>query len=182
MRNLFKYHLGAMALLMAEGAAAGAVAEAPTDTAKSNKSIVPSKYGDKYKGGGVDELAKFINDQCADKSGFVYASFFELCKKNGLPAEKVDHYATQVAEKRHGSQGRARMTLRNMLATLARKNGHLIGLDGNSVAISISKPPVSGAAEKAHEASTEKTAQGDASAQTAQPETAVVQETAEAAQ
>lgn len=112
-------------------------------------SIVPSKYGNKYRNGGSDELATFINDQCKNKDGdFEYTAFFELCRKNGLPEEKVAHYQTQIADNRHGAPGRARMTLRNMLATIARKNGKLVGLNGAETPIDIPKPAVSGAAAK----------------------------------
>ena len=125
---------------------------AADEAPKANKSIVPSRYGDKYKGGGSDALAEFINTQAKGKDGFEYPAFFELCKKNGLDEAKVDHYAQQVADKRHGAQGRARMTLRNMLATLVRKNGTLVGLDGAEHELSLPKPAVTGAAAKAQEA------------------------------
>lgn len=97
------------------------------------KSIVPSKYGTKYKKGGTDDLAKFINTQCTAEGGFSFDRFFQLCNVNGVDAAKVAHYKQQVDEKRHGAPGRARMTLRNMLATPARKNGGLNGLDGEFV-------------------------------------------------
>ena len=124
------------------------VTEAPAEGEKKNKSIVPSKYAGRYKAGGSDALAAFINEQCKGKDGFEYPAFFELCKKNGIAEEKVDHYAGQVGENRHGSQGRARMTLRNMLATVARKNGKLLNLSGEEVAINIPKPALSGSAAK----------------------------------
>lgn len=124
-------------------------ATAAANTPKTSKSIVPTKYGSKYKGGGTDELAAFINKQCVGKDGFEYPAFFELCKKNGLDGAKVDHYSAQVAEKRHGSQGRARMTLRNMLATIARKNGKLIAIDGSEVEVTLPKTVLAGAAAEA---------------------------------
>jgi len=139
--------------------------EATASVAKASKSIVPTKYAGKYKEGGSDELAKFINEQCTGKEGFEYTAFFELCKLNGIAAEKVDHYAGQVAEKRLGSQGRARMTLRNMLATFARKNGELINLKGEKVPVVIAKPALTGAAAKAvenAEAASEASADEDA--------------------
>lgn len=120
---------------------------------KTTKSIVPSKYAGKYKTGGDDELAKFIKDQCSTQEGFNFDKFFELCAKNGIAQEKVDHYAGQVAEKRHGAEGRARMTLRNMLATFARKNGKLVGLDGEEVEVNLPKPALTGAAKAAAEKS-----------------------------
>jgi len=135
-------------------------AEAP----KTTKSIVPHKYAGRYKGGGTDALAEFIKTQCQEKDAFNFEKFFELCKTNGLPAEKVDHYAQQVADKRHGAQGRARMTLRNMLATIARKDGKLKGLDGSEVPVALPKVAVSGAAAKAKEDSAAKAAGESASA------------------
>ena len=97
---------------------------------KKTKSIVPAKYASRYKDGGEDALAAFIKEQCNGKDGFEFTAFFDLCRKNGLPEEKVAHYQGQVAEKRHGAEGRARMTLRNMLATLVRKNNKLVNLSG----------------------------------------------------
>jgi hypothetical protein len=116
---------------------------------KTTKSIVPSKYSGRYKNGGEDPLALFIKEQCVAEGNFSFAKFFDLCAKNGLAQEKIDHYADQVAAKRHGAEGRARMTLRNMLATIVRKNGQAIGLDGSEVAINLPKPALSGAAKAA---------------------------------
>lgn len=131
-----------------------------TETTKSTKSIVPSKYAGKYKDGGSDPLAEFIKSQSVGKDGFEFPAFFTLCRKNGIAEEKVAHYEKLVADKAHGAEGRARMTLRNMLATPARKNGKLVALDGSEVAIDLPKPAVSGAAAKAQEnaAGTEATA------------------------
>jgi hypothetical protein len=122
--------------------------EAPVE-AKTTKSIVPSKYSGRYKNGGEDPLAQFIKAQCADDKGFSFEKFFELCSANGIAQEKVDHYKGQVAEKRHGAEGRARMTLRNMLATFARKNGKLVGLDGAETEVTLPKPALTGAAKAA---------------------------------
>ena len=110
----------------------------PTEP-KTTKSIVPSKYSGRYKNGGEDALAQFIKAQCSDEKGFSFDKFFELCSANGIAQDKVDHYKAQVAEKRHGAEGRARMTLRNMLATFARKNGKLVGLDGAEAEVSLPK-------------------------------------------
>ena len=122
----------------------------------AKKSIVPSKYAGKYKGGGSDALATFIKAQCGEGDKFEFTAFFQLCKANGLDEAKVDHYAKLVADKAHGAEGRARMTLRNMLATPARKNGKLIGLDGAEHEVVIAKAPLTGAAAKAQEAAAEK--------------------------
>lgn len=167
MRRL--YTMGALSLLAmvacakkggSDGSDAGTVGEpdpnvtaetATTTEAKSTKSIVPSKYAGKYKDGGSDALAEFIKGQCVGKDGFEFSAFFELCRKNGIAKEKVDHYESLVTNKAHGAEGRARMTLRNMLATPARKNGKLVALDGTEVAIDLPKPAVSGAAAKAKE-------------------------------
>jgi len=124
--------------------------EAPAPAKKG--SIVPAKYAGRYKAGGSDELAKFINDQCRGKDGFNYSQFWGLCKLNGIEAAKVDHYAEQVASGRLGSQGRARMTLRNMLATIVRRDHKLKDLDGGEVALEIAPAPAVGKpAEKAPE-------------------------------
>lgn len=110
------------------------------------KSIVPAKYAGKYKEGGGDALAKFIEAQCKTPEGFDYNKFFHLCLANGLPADKVLHYQDQVSEKRNGSQGRARMTLRNMLASIVRKNKSIKDLDGADHALDLPKPLLTGAA------------------------------------
>ena len=125
---------------------------APEQTAaetKTTKSIVPSKYAGRYKNGGEDELANFIKSQCASPEGFSFERFFELCSKNGIAEDKVAHYKAQVAEKRHGAEGRARMTLRNMLATFVRKNGKAVALDGSEVPLSLPKAALTGAAKAA---------------------------------
>jgi plasmid stability protein len=118
---------------------------------KTTKSIVPSKYSGRYKNGGEDPLAMFIKEQCTRDGAFSFDAFFELCDTNGIPSEKVEHYKGQVAEKRHGAEGRARMTLRNMLATIVRKNGKALALDGSEVAIHLPKPALTGAAKAAAE-------------------------------
>lgn len=136
---------------------------APPVAAKT-KSIVPAKYAGKYKDGGNDALANFIKSQSTVDNVFKFDRFFELCEKNGLPADKVAHYKTQVAEKRHGAEGRARMTLRNMLATIARKNGKMIGLDGAEVEVHVAKAALTGAAKAAAEAAGDKPATETAAA------------------
>jgi hypothetical protein len=123
-----------------------------TQAPKTTKSIVPSKYSGRYKNGGEDPLAVFIKEQCVREGTFSFEHFFELMEKNGVPNEKVEHYRNQVSEKRHGAEGRARMTLRNMVATIVRKNGKAVGLDGEEVAINLPKPALSGAAKAAAEA------------------------------
>lgn len=123
---------------------------APTE-AKTTKSIVPSKYAGRYKNGGEDELAVFIKGQCVTQEGFSFDKFFDLCLKNGIAEDKVAHYKGQVTEKRHGAEGRARMTLRNMLATFVRKNGKAITLDGSEVPVSLPKATLTGAAKAAQD-------------------------------
>jgi len=127
--------------------------EAPAVEAKSTKSIVPSKYSGKYKNGGSDALAEFIKKEASGKDGFEFPAFFALCRKNGIDEAKVAHYEKLVADKAHGAEGRARMTLRNMLATPARKNGKLVALDGTEVEVVVAKQAVTGAAAKAQEQS-----------------------------
>jgi hypothetical protein len=127
---------------------------------KTTKSIVPSKYSGRYKNGGEDALAQFIKQQCVQDGNFSFDRFFQLMAQNGVPQEKVEHYRGQVAEKRHGAEGRARMTLRNMLATIVRKEGKATGLDGRDVEISLPKAALTGAAK----AAAEKSSTGAASA------------------
>lgn len=107
-------------------------------------SIVPARYAGKYKNGGSDALAAFINDQSNVESVFSFDRFFKLCHQNGLAEAHVAPYEQAVADKVHGSQGRARMTLRNRLASLVRKNGKLVDLDGNEVAIELAPLPPRG--------------------------------------
>jgi len=123
----------------------------PEQATKTSKSIVPSKYAGRYKTGGEDQLAVFIKEQCATQEGFSFEKFFELCRKNGIAEDKVQHYASQVTEKRHGAEGRARMTLRNMLATFVRKNGKAVALDGSEASITLPKAALTGAAKAAAE-------------------------------
>lgn len=146
----------AAAIMFAAADAGGAVAEAPAADAVK-KSIVPTKYAGKYKNGGSDALAEFIKTQCTGKDGFEFQAFFNLCRINDLPEEKVAVYEQQVADKVHGAPGRARMTLRNMLATPARKTGKLKGLDKKEHDVVVAKPVASGAAAKAKEDAAEKT-------------------------
>jgi hypothetical protein len=125
---------------------------------KKTKSIVPAKYSGRYKNGGTDALAEFIKQECVTDGTFSFDQFFELMLKNGIAQEKVDHYRSQVSEKRHGAEGRARMTLRNMLATIVRKNGKAISLHDDEVAINLPKPALTGAAKAASEKSEQATA------------------------
>jgi hypothetical protein len=129
-------------------------AASTANASAERRSIVPSKYGAKYKKGGSDSLARFINDQCVVDGNFSFDRFFELARKNGVDAAKVNHYEAQVNEKRHGAPGRARMTLRNMLATPARKTGKLVALDGQEVPVEVAPaitPATSGQARSIDE-------------------------------
>lgn len=109
-------------------------AQVPTEAAKANKSIVPSKYANKYKKGGNDALAQHITAQ----TGGDLAKFFALCRANGIAEEKVAHYETQVTEKRPGANGRARMTLRNMLENIVRKaDGKVKNIDGSETTVEL---------------------------------------------
>lgn len=135
----------------AEAANTGTTTGAPATEAKVRKSIVPAKYADKYKDGGSDALSNFIKEQCVGKEGFEFTAFFNLCRINGIAEAQVAKYESAVASKAQGANGRARMTLRNMLATLARKNGKLKAQDGSEQDVAVAKPAVSGAAAKAQE-------------------------------
>ena len=135
-----------------ENGGEGAATETETVVEKTTKSIVPSGW--KSKG---DELSKFINEQCSGKEGFEFSALFELCRKNGIPNEKIAKYEQAIADKQHGAPGRVKMTLRNMLATPARKNGKLVGLDGADVSVTIAKAALTGAAAKAKETAAENT-------------------------
>lgn len=143
----------AASVLMAAADAGSTAGTAASEQKAPAKSIVPSKYAGKYKGGGSDELAEFIKSQCTGKEGFEFPAFFTLCRKNGLAEEQVSKYESQVNDKVHGAAGRARMTLRNMLATIARKEGKLKGIDGKEHDVNVPKAAVSGAAAKQAEAS-----------------------------
>lgn len=137
-------------------------AEAAATTEK--KSIVPPKYNDgRYKNGGNDPLAEFIKGIAYDKGELVESTFFELARKNiggSLTEEKIAHYEAQCTDKRQGAAGRARMTIGNMLRSIARKQGFLLNLSGDKVEITgLAKPAVSGAAAKAQEAKPAETVQ-----------------------
>lgn len=120
---------------------------------KTSRSIVPAKYAGRYKDGGSDELAEFIKSQCVGSEGFEFPAFFQLARVNGIAEDKVKHYEDLVESKAHGAEGRARMTIRNMLAPIARREGKLVGLDGEEHEVNLPKPPVSGAAARAKEQS-----------------------------
>jgi hypothetical protein len=128
MKKLFSF----LAPTMLFAAADVGSTQGETPTAKS---IVPAKYAGKYKNGGSDALAEFIKSQCDGASGFEFIAFFQLARANALPEDKVKMYETAVANKERGAQGRARMTLRNMLAPLARKNGVLKSISGEDVTV-----------------------------------------------
>lgn len=115
------------------------------------KSIVPARYAGKYKNGGSGPVPEFIKSQAYDQGAIVLESFWALCRKNELPEDKVEHYIQLVEDKAQGANGKARMTLGNMLAAKARKQGFLIDLAGNQVELDVPKPTLSGAAAKAAE-------------------------------
>lgn len=123
--------------------------------AAEKKSIVPSKYSGKYKSGG-DAVAEFMKAQTEGN----LESLFALCRANGIDEAKVAHYAGLYADKanNHGIEGRARMTLGNMLRAKARKEGKLSALNGNEQTFEgLAKPAVSGAAAAAKENAEAKT-------------------------
>ena len=116
--------------------------------AKVTKSIVPARYAGRYKGGGSDALAAFINEQCKDEKGvFSFERFWTLCGNNSISESEIEKYRSQVDAKVNGAAGRARMTLRNRLAAIARKVGKLADHDGDEVEVSV--PPVASTKKEA---------------------------------
>lgn len=136
----------------AAAAETNTAAAAPATEAKETKSIVPAKYAGKYKGGGSDDVALFIKQECGEGDKFSFDSFWTLCRVNGIADEQVNKYQSQVSDNAQGAKGRARMTLRNMLAAKARKNGKLLKQDGTEQEVDGGKVAVSGAAAKAQAA------------------------------
>lgn len=126
------------------------------DAATERKSIVPAGWKSKN-----DELAQFINKQSSGKEGFEFSAFFALCRKNGIAEDKVARYEGEVNDGKHGAPGRAKMTLRNMLESIARKNGKLVGLDDTETAINLAPRVLGGAAAKAKEAEAAKAAEAE---------------------
>jgi len=122
---------------------------APETGEKGNKSVVPSKYAGKYKNGGQGPLSDFVRNVCGEGDKFEFSAFFDMCRKNGLPEEKVAHYEAQVAEKVNGANGRARMTLGNMLRAKARKDQKLVNLSGEEVEVPEAPLKPTGAAANA---------------------------------
>jgi hypothetical protein len=111
---------------------------------KERKSIVPAGWKSKN-----DELRQYVDKNCVTDGKFDFDKFFALAAKNGVPEEQVTKYKEVVASNAHGAQGRAKMTVRNMLANIVRKAGKLIDIDGNDVPMELPKPTLSGAAAKA---------------------------------
>ncbi len=106
-----------------------------TDAPKESRSVVPAKYAGKYKNGGEGATSEFIKSQCGEGDKFEFPAFFSLCRINGIPDDKVGLYEGQVAEKKNGANGRARMTLGNMLRAKARKDQKLLDLKKKEVAV-----------------------------------------------
>lgn len=85
------------------------------DEEEGPKSVVPSKYRQKYAEQGHarhcgDALARALNDRCLDEKGkFQLASFEAICKLNGVDLSKYNRT-------NKGWAGRLRMTGRNLLA------------------------------------------------------------------
>lgn len=128
-------------------AAAPATAPAPAPT--TSKSIVSDKYRDKYKNAPKDWFKTFIEGQATATrtvkvtkpnptnpdekitvdeqrpDGVDVKALFKLAKANGL---NVDKYEAQVDD--HGFPGRFRMTVGNMLRTVAKQRHGLFNKDG----------------------------------------------------
>lgn len=169
MKHLMHFGLiSALLFAAAETSNAAGGENTPTETTK--KSIVPSKYSGKYKGAG-DAVSDFIKAQTEGQ----FASFAALARKNGIDEAQVAKYEGLVADKanNHGIEGRARMTLGNMLRAKARKDGKLVSLAGDETAFEgLAKPAVSGAAAKAQEtAATASEANTDSASETSTADT-----------
>lgn len=106
---------------------------ATAETEKVKKSIVPTRYANKYKGGGDGPTSKFIKEHSQHDGEFSFDLFFGMCRANGVPEDKVKHYEDTLDNP--GVPGRARMTLGNMLRSTARKQQYLIGGDGEKVEV-----------------------------------------------
>ena len=113
--------------------AADAVKAGTDAPATEAKSIVPNKYAGKYKNGGQGPTSDFIRNQCGEGDKFEYDAFFNLASKNGIPEDKIALYKGQVDAKQLGANGRARMTLGNMLRAKARKDQKLVALNGETI-------------------------------------------------
>jgi hypothetical protein len=117
---------------------------------KTTKSIVPAKYAGKYKDPANDDaLRTFIKEQTYENGKVNLDKFYELCLANGVPAEQVTKYKTQTDAKVGGASGRAVMTLRNLMSTVARKGEGMKGLDGKTYDVKIAKAALTGAAADA---------------------------------
>lgn len=126
-----------------------AAVNAGAETKGPPKSVVPAKYAGRYKKDGEaynKPLAVFIRAQCGEGDKFEFPAFFSLCRINGIAEEQVAKYEAQVATKANGVNGRARMTLANMLRSIARKNQTLKDLSGNEQPVPEAKAALSGAA------------------------------------
>lgn len=129
-----------------EAAAPAPVETATTDEAAKAKSIVSSKYRDAYKGKEPDWLGAFINADCTKTEprtrkvkdgdgsktvteqvtvGVDTDALLVLARKNGL---NVDALEAQAGN--HGFPGRAKMTIRNMLQTVAKQRHGLFNKGG----------------------------------------------------
>lgn len=112
------------------------------------KSIVSPKYRDAYKGKEPDWLGKLINSECTkteprtrkvkSKDGEATETVTEqvvvgvdtdkllaMARKNGLDVD-----ALEAQSGNHGFAGRARMTVRNMLQTVAKQRHGLYNVGG----------------------------------------------------
>lgn len=112
------------------------------------KSIVSSKYRDAYKGKEPDWLGKLINAECTkteprtrkvkDAEGDGSSTVTEqvavgvdtdkllaMARKNGLDVD-----ALEAQSGNHGFAGRARMTVRNMLQTVAKQRHGIFNVGG----------------------------------------------------
>lgn len=92
--------------------------------------FIKSKYREEYRkheDSCGDDLAQFLGSEFKDKDGkFMPAEFIAFVEENGIEPGEFRAITRKSGDLPHGLMGRARMTLRNRLASLVRKNGHLI--------------------------------------------------------
>lgn len=141
----------------------GGAAATGSDTEKTIKSIVPSKYASKYKDPSNDDaLRTFIKEQCGENGKINLPKFYELLRKNEIADEHIKKFEVLTEnlgndEKGNpikpagGVAGRAVMTLRNRLTPRARTDKGLIGLDGKTYDVRVAPAPKTGAVAAAAE-------------------------------
>lgn len=94
-------------------------------------SIINEKYKGKYKGAS-DPIGELINAQCVGtqegNKGINLDDLFAMAENNHIGGDKIAEFKGQVGQK--NATGRLRMTIGNMLRSIAIKRGGLFGADG----------------------------------------------------